>query len=110
MLQEFNTLLLNDDGSYRTQTINGVPDIVVHSERQVYTYDEICSIVATATYLERIQYGWEVRFIDSDGSLNKLFIRSSELEKVNLTTSSKESVTDWINKLYDLDIKQMNLF
>lgn len=109
MNQLFYTTLLNENGSIKTQTVNGSKNIVVHADKEHYDYDEAVRIADTAIHKERRQYGWEVRFKDGD-QLKEVFIRGYGVEKCNETTCSKETLHEWIDRLYDKDNRQVSLF
>lgn len=109
-IHRFATYLLHEDGRYQTQTVNGVTGIVVDADKQEYTYDEIRDIVHSASYLERSQYGWRVRFMDAGECYKTLFLRADQLDMSNLTTKSDETAMEWVDKLYNKDIRQISLF
>lgn len=105
----FSTLLLDNKGRPKTQTVNGVPGIVVEAEKQDYTFEEMNEVVSNSYKLERLQYGWEVCFMDGR-ERKRLFLRLYGSEKCNATTSEKQTVHEWIEHLYGRDTEQVKLF
>ena len=110
MIHKFETYLLKKDGTYRTQTINGEIGIVIRTDKDSYDYEEIKEVVDRSYYLDRIQYGWDVKFLDADGQHKTLFIRSSHIETSNDSTSSYQTVYEWIDHIYGREEKQIDLF
>ena len=110
MIHHFNASLLNEDGTYQTQEIDGAKGILVRADKQTYGYQEILDVVNKSYLMERWQYGWDVKFVDDDRVHKHLFIRSSHIEKCNDTTSSNQTIHEWIDHLYDKGLKQINLF
>ncbi len=108
MNHNFDTLLLNKNWTFKTQVINDVKNILVNDKKQTYSYEEILKVVDLAHSMDRRQYGWDVKF--DDGQHKKLFIRSTQIEKCNHTTRSKQTIFEWIDQIYDRDVKQINLF
>lgn len=110
MIRRFSTELLNPDGTFQTQTINGAKNILIHAEKETYEYQEIIRIVDSAYYLKKEHFGWDVRFIDTDRQHKALFIRSLELKACNASTKGYKNVHDWIDHVYDREEKQIDLF
>ncbi|WP_161877882.1 PepSY domain-containing protein [Alkalibacterium sp. MB6] len=110
MKLEFNTSLLNNDLTTKTHTVNGHKNIIVRDDNEYYSYEEIKSIAEKAIETDRMTYGWEVKFKDTDNQLKEVFIRAISGEKCNETTSSKQSLEEWIDSMFDKDDKQTSLF
>ncbi len=103
MKLRFDTCLMTDTWKIKTQTLNGVPDIVVREPDDLYSYDEMLQIVRTAHKIERSQYGWTVQF--TKGGQNKeVFLRGRHIDKCNQTNSAKQSIFDWADYLYDANL------
>ena len=103
MKLRFDTCLMTDTWEIKTQTLNGVPDIVVREPDDLYSYDDMLHIVRTAHHIERSQYGWSVQF--TKGGQNKeVFLRGRHIDKCNQTTSAKQSIFKWLEFLYDANI------
>lgn len=110
MKMEFDTCLLNDDLSIKTHTVDGHKNIVVQDKNQHYSYEEIKSIAEKAIDTDRAPYGWNVKFRDDGNQLKKVFIRGNTVEKCNETTSSRQSLNQWIDRVFDKDDRQTSLF
>ncbi|WP_423189447.1 hypothetical protein ACO1PF_00605 [Alkalibacterium sp. f15] len=110
MIHHFPTVLLNPDGNYKLQEINGAKNILIHAEKETYEYEEIIEIADNAFYTERRRYGWTIMVTDRDGQLKELFTQGSTVETCIYTTRSSQTVQEWIDKLYDKDVKQVSLF
>lgn len=110
MRNRFDTYLLDVDGAYELQEVNGVKGILIHAEKETYEYAEIVDILDNAIYVYRRQYGWTVKFVDADGQLKELFTRGPSSETCNYTTRSNQTVQEWVDRLYDKGVKQVSLF
>lgn len=108
MIHRFNTLLLDDDGNYLTQTVNGEKNILVNDDKQHYRMDEVLRIVDSAVHTERQRFGWKVRF--NDGKNKELFIRTDHVKNCNDNTKQDQTIQEWIEHLYDVNPNQINLF
>lgn len=103
MKLRFDTCLMTDTWEIKTQTLNGVPDIVVRESDDSYCYDDMLHIVKTAHKIERSQYGWTVLFT-KDGQNKEVFLRDRRSDKINQTTSSRQSIFKWLEFLFDANI------
>lgn len=110
MKLKFNTYLLNDDLSIKTHRVNGHKNIVIQDKNQLYSYEETISVINKAIDAERGPYGWSVRFKDADSQLKEVFIRGNNIDNCNETTSSNQSLHEWVDRLFDKDSRQTNLF
>lgn len=99
----FQTCLMTSDWKVKTQIINGTPDIVVREPDDSYSYEQILQIVKDAHKIERLQYGWIVQFTKNNQN-KEVFLRDSHSEKINQTTSSKQSILKWLEFLFDMEI------
>lgn len=103
MTRKYQAVLLNLDGSYQLQEIDGHKNILVRDEKTEYTYEEVIEIADKAVYTKRAIYGWNIGYAES-GQPKEIFIGGYE------TTSSKQSVHQWIDRVYDKDDRQVSLF
>ena len=109
VIHKFTTYLTDSKGKLLTQTVNGVPDILVWDERdRGYTYDEIMAVIDCTYVMEREQFGWTVKF--NDGQHKEIFIRSSHMDTINDTTSYDQTIHGWIDHIYCRTSKQIELF
>lgn len=108
MIHRFNTLLLDDDGNYLTQTVNGEKNILIDADKQYYRMDEILKIVDSAYYTSRERFGWTVKFNDVQNK--KIFLRTEHIKNCNDTTKQDQTIQEWLEYLYDVNPKQINLF
>lgn len=110
MKHRFHPVLLNEDGSYQLQESDGIKNLLIRDGVKEYDYESISDIAEHAFYLERSQFGWTVKYKDTDGQFKELFLQGSNAEIMHYTTRSNQSVQEWIDKLYDKDVKQVSLF
>lgn len=103
MKLRFDTCLMTDTWEIKTQTLNGVPDIVVREPDDLYNYDDMLQIIRTAHKIERSQYGWTVQFT-KNGQNKEVFLRDRNSDKINETTSSRQSIFKWLEFLYDANL------
>ena len=103
MKLRFDTCLMTDTWEIKTQTLNGVPDIVVRESDDIYSYDDLLHIIKTAHKIERSQYGWSVQFT-KNGQNKEVFLRDRNSDKINETTSSRQSIFKWLEFLYDANL------
>lgn len=103
MIHKFQAVLLNPDGSYQLQEINGHKNILVRDDKTEYTYEEVVAIADKAVYTKRAIYGWNIGYTEG-GQPKEIFIGGYE------TTSSKQSVHEWIDRVYEKDDRQVSLF
>lgn len=109
MIHKFTTYLTDSEGKLLTQTVNGIPGILVWDERKEgYTYEEIMHVIDCAYVMEREQFGWFVKFYDSEHK--EIFIRSSHMDTINDTTSYDQTINEWIDHIYCRASKQIELF
>lgn len=99
----FDTILMSEDWEIKTQTLNGTPDIVVRETDDLYSYDELVDIIKTAHKIERSQYGWNVQFA-KNGQNKEVFLRDRHSDKINKTTSSRQSIFSWLDFLFDANL------
>lgn len=80
----------NDDWSTKTETVNGVSDIVQSFSIEL-SKDELKKICRDAVKIGRFKYGYYVRFIKNNVK-KELFIRFD-----NYTSSKRKDVYEHIN-------------
>ena len=80
----------NDDWSAKTETVNGVTDIVLGFSVKL-TKNELKKICRDASEISRIKNGYSVRFLTNNVK-KELFVRFD-----NYTTSKKRDVFEHIN-------------
>lgn len=100
MKLRFDTWLMTNEWKVKTQTVHDVRDIVVRELDNSYSHEEMLHIVRTAHKFERSQYGWTVLFT-KDGQNKEVFLRDRCSDKMNETTSTKQSIFKWLEFLYD---------
>ena len=99
----FDTVLMTSDWKMKTQILNGTPDIVVREPDDLYSYDDMLQIIRTAHKIERSQYGWSVQFT-KNGQNKEVFLRDRNSDKINETTSSRQSIFSWLDFLFDANL------
>lgn len=110
MIHRFDTCLLKQDESYLLRKVDGTKNILTHAEKESYEYEEVVEILDKVFYADRRRFGWTVKFVEENGQKKEMFIRGSTTETCNYTTRSNQSIKEWIDRVYDKEVKQVSLF